>query len=258
MIDILTIVGLTLGFGTVYIVMVWGNVAHLLWHKDAFLLVFGGTIASMLIGTPWHVFKNMPRAFVKVLFPSGEFKPKQLIALIVNLSERAKRDGVDSLQEVLPTIKDKFLVDGITQVIDGLDPNLIRENLEKEIIFIRKRHYQVSSVFRSMGTYAPIFGLLATLLGVVQVLRNISDPKSLGASMAIAVTGTFYGIASANFIFLPISGKLDAHTEAELLIKEVMIEGILSIQAGDIPLIVSRKLQGFMAYRLREKHGAGK
>jgi chemotaxis protein MotA len=104
-----------------------------------------------------------------------------------------------------------------------------------------------------MGTYSPIFGLLATLLGVVQVLRSISDPKSLGTSMAIAVTGTFYGIASANFIFLPIANKLDAHTDTELLTKEVMIEGILSLQAGDIPIIMDKKLKAFLDSRVRKE-----
>ena len=105
-----------------------------------------------------------------------------------------------------------------------------------------------------MGTYSPIFGLLATLLGVVQVLKSISDPKSLGTSMAIAVTGTFYGIASANFLYLPIANKLDAHTDSELLVKEVMIQGILSIQA--MPIIVGKKLRAFLAPRFRNQKEA--
>jgi chemotaxis protein MotA len=148
-------------------------------------------------------------------------------------------------------IKDKFLADGVSMVIDGLSPDMVRENLLKEITFIRKRHFQVSNVIRSMGTYSPIFGLLATLLGVVQVLKSISDPKSLGSSMAIAVTGTFYGIASANFIFLPVANKLDGYTDAELLVKEVMIEGILAIQAGEMPLLVGKRLRAFLAPRFR-------
>jgi hypothetical protein len=125
--------------------------------------------------------------------------------------------------------------------------------LEKEIIFTRKRHQQVIEVFRSMGTYAPIFGLLGTLLGVVQVLKNITDVKSLGTSMALAVTTTLYGIFFANFIFLPLAGKLESRSEEELLIKEVMIEGILSIQKGDIPLIVSKKLEAFFSQKHRKK-----
>ncbi|MEW6041794.1 MAG: MotA/TolQ/ExbB proton channel family protein [Elusimicrobiota bacterium] len=253
MLDLMTLLGLILGVGSIYIVMWWGGTAHLLWHRDAAVLVFGGTFASILIATPWGLFKNVPRALFNVFFARKTLSPQQVISMIVAYSEKAKREGVQSLTVDVGKLKDKFLNDGIMMVIDGLAPEVVRENLLKEITFIRKRHYQVSNVIRTMGTFAPIFGLLATLLGVVQVLKSISDPKSLGASMAIAVTGTFYGIASANFIFLPIASKLEAHTESELLLKEVIIEGILSIQGGDIPLVVSRKLQSFLAYRLREK-----
>lgn len=253
MIDLMTFLGLALGLGAVYIVMYWGGTSHLLWHRDAFVLVFGGTFASALISTPLEILYRVPSAILRVIFYKKTYHPKQIINLLVNYAEKAKREGIASLQEEVSKVKDKFLQDAIGMVVDGLNSELIRENLLKEITFIRKRHHQVSNVIRSMGTFSPIFGLLATLLGVVQVLKSISDPQSLGTSMAIAVTGTFYGIASANFLFLPIANKLDAHTEAELLAKEVMIEGILSIEKGDIPIIVSKRLQAFMASKLREK-----
>jgi chemotaxis protein MotA len=231
--------------------MYWGGTSHLLWHRDAAVLVFGGTLASMLIATPLSLLIRLPRALSLVFFYKRADKPVQVINLLVQLAEKAKKEGVDALQAEVGNIKDRFLLDGVTMVIDGLSADMVRDNLLKEITFIRKRHYQVSSVIRSMGTYSPIFGLLATLLGVVQVLRSISDPKSLGTSMAIAVTGTFYGISAANFIFLPIANKLDAHTDAELLTKEVMIEGILSLQAGDIPIIMDKKLKAFLSARVR-------
>lgn len=258
MFDILSLLGLVIGAGSVYIVMYWGGTAHLLWHRDAAVLVFGGTFASMLISTPFEILTRVPKAVILVIFRKKASDPKQIINLLVSLSEKSMRSGIDSLQSELDSINDKFLVDGISNVIDGHDPDLIRENLLKEITFIRKRHFQVSNVIRSMGTFSPIFGLLATLLGVVQVLRSISNPTALGTSMAIAVTGTFYGIAAANFIFLPVANKLDAQTESELLLKEVMIEGVLSIQARDIPIIVSKKLHAFLASRLREERGTAK
>jgi chemotaxis protein MotA len=234
-------------------VMYWGGTSQLLWHRDAFVLVLGGTFASMLISAPVETILRLPRAMMIVFFKKKTYQPQEIINMIVGFSEKALRNGIDSLQEDLQGITDKFLSDGIGMVIDGLTPDMVRENLLKEITFIRKRHYQVSNIIRSMGTYSPIFGLLATLLGVVQVLRSISDPKSLGTSMAIAVTGTFYGIASANFIFLPIANKLDAHTDSELLAKEVMIEGVLAIQAGEMPLIIGKKLRAFLAPRHREE-----
>lgn len=251
MIDLMTLIGLVLGVGAVYLVMYWGGTSHLLWHRDAAVLVMGGTFASMLISTQIETILRLPKALSMVFFKKKTYEPQEIIAMMVNFSEKSLRSGVDSLQEDVEGITDKFLADGISLVISGLSADLVRENLLKELTFIRKRHYQVSNVIRSMGTYSPIFGLLATLLGVVQVLRNISDPKSLGASMAIAVTGTFYGIASANFLFLPVANKLDAHTDDELLVKEVMIEGILAIQAGDMPIIVGKKLRAFLAPRFR-------
>lgn len=253
MFDFMTAIGLILGFGAVYIVMYWGGTAHLLWHKDAFVLVFGGTFASMLISTPVEILKRVPTALARVFVSLKSMKPNDVIDTIVKYSEKAKRDGIQSLQEEVNKANDKFLSEALLMLIDGLEPGMMRENLHKDITFIRKRHHQVSNVVRSLGTYSPIFGLLATLLGVVQVLKSISDPQSLGASMAIAVTGTFYGIASSNFLWLPMANKLDAHTESELLQKEVIIEGILSIQKGDIPILVNRRLQSFLAAKLRRK-----
>jgi chemotaxis protein MotA len=256
MIDLMTFFGLALGLGAVYLVMFWGGTSHLLWNRDAAVLVFGGTFASMLIASQLETILRLPKALMIVLFKKKTYEPQEIIAMMVNFAEKALRSGVDSLQEDVEGIKDRFLADGIGMVIDGLSPDIVRENLLKEITFIRKRHYHVSNVIRSMGTYSPIFGLLATLLGVVQVLKSISDPKSLGTSMAIAVTGTFYGIASANFLYLPIANKLDAHTDTELLVKEVMIEGILSIQAGEMPIIVGKKLRAFLAPRFRDQKEA--
>ena len=253
MLDLMTLVGLVLGLGAVYLVMYWGGTSHLLWNRDAAVLVMGGTFASMLISTQLETLMRLPKALLIVFFRKKTYEPQEIIAMMVNYAEKALRGGVDSLQEDVEGIKDRFLADGIGMVIDGLSPDLVKENLLKEITFIRKRHYQVSNVIRSMGTYSPIFGLLATLLGVVQVLRSISDPKSLGTSMAIAVTGTFYGIASANFVFLPVANKLDAYTDEELLLKEVMIEGILSIQTGEMPIIVGKRLKAFLAPRMRSK-----
>lgn len=256
MLDLLTLFGFSLGLGAVYLVMYWGGTSHLLWNRNAAVLVFGGTFASMLISSQLETVLRLPRALVIVLFKKKTYEPQEIIGMMVNFAEKALRTGVDSLGEDVEGIKDRFLADGIGMVIDGLSPEIVRENLLKEITFIRKRHYHVSNVIRSMGTYSPIFGLLATLLGVVQVLKSISDPKSLGTSMAIAVTGTFYGIASANFLYLPIANKLDAHTDSELLVKEVMIEGILSIQAGEMPIIVGKKLRAFLAPRFRNQKEA--
>jgi chemotaxis protein MotA len=251
--DLMTLLGLVIGLGSVYIVMSRGGIVNLLLNPFAALLVFGGTVGAILITYPWKVLKQAPRAMMFMVFPSRRETPKKVIDTIVHLSEVSRRSGIDALGGEISAINDRFLADGIQMLLDALSPDIVRENLEKEIIFTRRRHQQVIGVFRTMGTYSPIFGLLGTLIGVVQVLKNLADPKTMGASMAIAVTTTFYGIFGTNFIFLPIAGKLTSYSEEELLLKEVVIEGILSIQANDVPVIVSRKLQAFLSYRLREK-----
>ncbi|MEW6556681.1 MAG: MotA/TolQ/ExbB proton channel family protein [Elusimicrobiota bacterium] len=251
--DILTIVGLVIGFSAVYYVMYHGGIVELLINPLAAVLVFGGTSGAVLIGVPWTQLKTALRASLFVLFPKKvRQQPEIIINQLIMLCEKAKRTGVDSLQEDIPSMEDRFLKEGLQMLIDGLAPDLIRDNLETEIVFIRRRHNANAGVFRTMGTLAPIFGLLGTLIGVVQVLKNLADPKTMGASMAIAVTTTFYGIFSTNFVFLPIASKLNALSESEILSKEVVIEGILSIQAGDIPLILRKKLAAYLAYRTRK------
>jgi len=251
--DLMTISGIIIGLGSVWLVMANGQVVHLLFNYYAAILVFGGTIGSTLISYPWRALKQSPKVLLMVLFPRRQYTSKKAIDILMQFSEKAKRSGMDHLQEDLAGVEDNFLANGIKMLIDRLDPWMVRENLEKEITFTRKRHQQTIGMFRTMGSYAPVFGLLGTLIGVVQVLRDLTSPEAMGSSMAIAVTTTFYGIFGANFIFIPIAEKLESYSEEELLIKEVMIEGILSIQQGDIPLILGKKLQAFLAYKIREK-----
>ena len=258
MIDLMTFAGLALGIAAVYYVMARGQIQSLLLNIDAFVLVFGGTIAATLVTFPFKLLKQCPHGLWLTFFPPRTEGPGDIIRKLVYLSGKARMSGIPSLQDDAAKTNDRFLREGIQMVVDNYPPEVIRDSLEKEIMFTRKRHGQLAGVFRMMGTYSPIFGLLGTLIGVVQVLRNLQDPTAMGTSMAIAVTTTFYGIFGANFLFLPVSGKLNAHTEEEMLLKEVMIEGILSIQEGDIPLLVSKKLESYLAFRLREKELHGK
>ncbi|MBN1383761.1 MAG: MotA/TolQ/ExbB proton channel family protein [Elusimicrobia bacterium] len=251
--DLMTIGGLIVGLGAVFYVMVQGDIVNLLFDINAAILVFGGTIGATLITYPWKIVKIVPRAVLWIFFPPKRVKPDAAIKIILSLAEKAKREGVEKLQDELPDIKQPFLRESLQMVIDGLETEVIKEKLEKELSMVRQRHHQTSALFRSMGAYSPIFGLLGTLIGVVQVLRNLSDATSMGASMAIAVTTTFYGIFGANFIFLPIAGKLTIHSEDEIILKELLARGVLSIQKGDVPVVIETKLEAFLAYRLRAK-----
>lgn len=249
--DFMTIMGIIIGGGAMYFVMADAKILNLLFDLNAAILVFGGTIGSALITYPWKIVKAVPKAILMMFFPPKRIPAGDAIELIVKLAEKSKRSGIESLQEDIKKMDLPFLKDSMQMVIDGLEPDIIHEKIEKELSITKSRHHQVASIFRSMGAYAPIFGLLGTLLGVVQVLRNLSDAQSMGASMAIAVTATFYGIFCANFIFLPIAGKLTIYSDDELLTKELIAKGALAIQRGDVPIVVERKLEAFLAYKLR-------
>lgn len=250
--DFMTVLGFLIGGGALYYVMWSGNALHLLLNVEAAVLVFGGTIGCALITYPWRIVRVVPRAVWIMFFPPRRIDPEAAIKMVVDLAEKAKRvGGIEKLQSEVNLLPVPFLRDSLQMVVDGLEPDMIHEKLEKELAIVRRRHYQVSAIFRSMGGYAPIFGLLGTLIGVVQVLRNLTDAQSMAASMGIAVTATFYGIFGANFLFLPIAGKLTIYSEDELIVKELFMRGVLSVQKNEVPMVVERKLEAFLAYRLR-------
>jgi len=249
----MTVVGLILGFGCVYFVMLRGEILHLIFNIDAIVLVFGGTLATILIAYPFSTIKEIPTAIRFIFFPKKKEHPIKMIEQMVTMSEKVKRSGIESVQPDLAAIKNQFLAHSIKMLIDGFEPEIVNDYMEKEIMYIQQRHQKVCSVFRLMATVAPIFGLLGALIGVIQVLKNITDPKTMGASMAIAMTTSFYGIFGANFMFLPVAIKLSEYSESEILNMELIIEGILSIQKGDVPLLTEKKLEAFLSKRLREK-----
>ena len=251
--DLMTILGIITGSGAILFVMWRGNMIYMLFNVEALVLIFGGTFGAAMITYPWRIIKQLPIALKIIFFPPRRVNKEKLVKQIILLSENAKQNGMESLQNDMSSIETPFLIDGLQMVIDGLEIDIVREKLEKEIYSIRRRHQQLANVFRSMGTYAPIFGLLGTLVGVVQVLRNLTDPQSLGASMAIAMTASFYGIFSANFLFLPIAGKLTSHSDEEILLKEIITKGVISIQKGDVPVVVEKKLEAFISFKKRKK-----
>lgn len=256
--DLMTLLGYVIGLGTVGYVLVDGNSLGLIFNAHAIILVFGGTAGSVLLSYPSPIIVQAFRAMRVFLFPGSRPEATNVIRLLMRLSEKAKRQGVESIEADLVAIRIPFLTNGIRMLLDGLPADMLRSNLIKEIRFSRDRHAQVANVFRSAASYAPIFGLLGTLVGVVQVLTTLTDPKTIGASMAIAMTATFYGIFAANFLFLPVAGRLNVYAQEETFLQELMIEGILSIQQGEVPAMAMRKLQAFAEAHKRDQLTAGR
>ncbi len=253
--DLMTIIGLVGGAATIYYVMAAGGILHMLFDPIAAVLVFGGTISSTMIAYPWKVIRQTPKALRFVFFPPrhAEEDMLEIVNTLTAMAEKAKRQSIESLEEDIPGLKNSFLVQGTQMLVDGLEREVVKDHLEKEILYARQRQAKLAGVFRTMATLAPIFGLLGTLIGVVQVLRNLSDPTSMGKSMAIAITTTFYGIFAANFIFLPVAIKLNEQTEHEIMGRELIAEGILAIHEGAIPMLVKKRLTAFLSSKERAK-----
>lgn len=244
--DFMTPLGYLIGFGAVLYVLFQADTLSIFLNWHAIILVFGGTFGATLVTYPSELFLRALRSLGTFLLPGRRESPGSAIERLVDLAERSRRDGPAGLEEGAARTSDRFFADALRMVLAGLPALEISNSLMREIQFSRRRHQQTANVFRSMATYAPIFGLLGTLVGVVEVLRYLTDPKSMGASMAVAMTATFYGIFAANFIFLPIAGKLTAYSDLETLCREIIVEGVLAIQRRETPARVARKLKGYL------------
>ncbi len=256
--DLMTFLGAATGMGVIVFVLSSGGMLRFLLNWEAIILIFGGTLGSVMIAYPWAALKWVRSSLVMVIFPPRRAPINELIRAIVRFAEIAKRSGVDAIAGELRSSPHPFLTDGLQMMLDGVDIHILRERMENDINTTRLRHQQQTNIFTSAGTFAPIFGLLGTLIGVVQVLRNIQNPQMMGSSMAIAMTASFYGIFSANFLFLPIASKLGYYSDEDILSREIIAKGVLSVYEGDVPWLVSKKLEGYLSLALRRKAKAGK
>ncbi|HBL19070.1 MAG: hypothetical protein A2X36_04465 [Elusimicrobia bacterium GWA2_69_24] len=250
--DLMTILGGFCGFGVVVYILHVGQMTKFLLNPEAGVLIFGGTLGSVMISYPWSALKQVPNAMKMMIIPPKRPKPGILIQRFVHMAEKARKEGVDSLVSEMGHMPHPFMQDCLQMILDGLDHETIADRCERDILATRHRHMQVSGIFRSAGTYSPIFGLLGTLIGVVQVLRNITNPSAMGSSMAIAMTASFYGIFAANFLFLPIASKLSFYSDEEVLSRELIAKGILSLHQGEAPWLISKKLEAYVSFHLRQ------
>lgn len=251
--DITTVLGLILGvvFLVVAFILEGGHVGAL-FEITAIMIVFGGTAAAVLVGTPLEQLKELPKT-VKIAFTQKNKNPLDVIDELVILATIARREGILALEEKIETYEDDFFQNGVRLVVDGVDPELVRSIMETELSFIEERHEKGAAVFEQAGGFAPTMGIIGTVMGLVHVLGNLEDASKLGPSIAVAFIATLYGVASANVAWLPIANKLKARSKQEVLVRELMIEGILSIQAGENPNILAQKLKVFLSPKRRAR-----
>ncbi len=214
-------------------------------------IVMGGTAAALLISFPLKKALNLIKVTKNAFFAETQ-SAKQLITDLVQYAEIARRDGILSLEGMTETIQDTFIVKGIQMAVDGTDPELIEQILDGELDSLSERHNEGRQLFETMGRYAPAFGMIGTLIGLVIMLKNMEDTSSIGAGMAVALITTLYGAIAANLVFLPIADKLRMRSNEEMLMKQIIIRGVMSIQSGDNPRIVEQKLKTFLPPSFRD------
>ncbi len=214
--------------------------------RDSVLITFGGAFCCILAEKTLDQFKRGLKSF-KLIFKKSEFDTAGIIKKIIELSNVARKEGLLSLEEAAGNIDDAFLKKGILLIVDGTDPELVRAIMETEMSSCEDRHKENISFWEDLGAMGPAWGMIGTLIGLCNMLKALSDPSTLGPAMAVALVTTFYGSMLANWICTPVSMKLKVKNGAEMMVKEIEIEGLLSIQAGENPRVIEEKLKSFLA-----------
>jgi chemotaxis protein MotA len=244
--DLATDVGFILGLGSLLVgFMLEGGHIGALVQPSAALIVVGGTMGATIFSFAPGDLKVLPQ-LIKLAVFNRSYDPSKTIEDIVAMAEEARREGLLFLENRLPEIADPYLKKGLQLVIDGTDPELVKNILEVEIYAIEERHSIGSSIFEAAGGYSPTMGIIGTVMGLVHVLGNMSDPDSLGPAIAVAFMATLYGVGFANILWLPMATKLSNISKKEILLKELMMEGIVSLQAGYNPILIRERLVAYL------------
>ncbi|WP_163539219.1 flagellar motor protein MotP [Gracilibacillus sp. YIM 98692] len=253
--DFLTPIGITVGFlmimfGIVSSGGMGGFVGFL--QGSSVLIVIGGLLAALLVNFNVKHIKTTKHV-IQETFRHEDHDLAELIDLFEHLSERARREGLLTLENELEEVDDPFIRKGVLLAIDGIEPEVIHDILNAEIDAMEDRHYRGRLIIEKAGEYAPSWGMIGTLIGLILMLQNLEDPTTLGPSMAIALLTTFYGSVLANLVFIPMAGKLETKTNEEIFMKQVIIEGVIGVQSGQNPRILKEKLSAFLSNKVKDK-----
>lgn len=247
--DIATVVGLISGLVILTLGTFFTGLTPLdLFSASSVMITFGGAAAATVMSAPWIVTLNLAKVTKKAFVQEKQDIPG-LITTLVSFSEKARREGLLALEDDVSELQDDFLKKGIQLVVDGTDPELVRGILETEMENISKRHAIGRAWWDTISSLLPAFGMLGTLMGLIMMLQNLGsgDPSMIGIGMSTALITTLYGSFGANMIAIPMVRKLQTKSDEEVAMKQIMIEGTLSIQSGDNPRIVKEKLASYLS-----------
>ena len=259
--DVATLLGLLIAFGAIFLAGYVGRTdpGIVFGRWEAIVLILGGTIGATLTSFPLRTFVKGFFGGLKTAFSEPEYHERDIITTLVSFAEKARREGLLALENEAAALEDDFMRKGIQLVIDGRDTDVIRKVLETEVSYVQEAGTKAEAVFTNLGGYSPTLGIIGTVLGLIGMLRSLgsvtgsgSIAGTIGVSTAQAFVATFFGILFANILWLPIATKIKERSGQLLLLREIMIEGILSIQAGDNPRLLEERLHAFLDPRERE------
>jgi len=243
--DLGTLIGIVLSFGLVVGAILSGSSLIIFISVPSFLIVIGGTVGAAMVNYPLSYVIGVIGVIKNTFFSSLD-SPVEIIERFKDYANRARREGILSLEPLIKEIDDEYMKKGLQLTVDGLEPQTIQEILETEISYLSERHATGADVVAVLGTLAPAMGMIGTVIGLVQMLQTMSDPSTIGPAMAVALLTTLYGAVLANLVFNPMSGKLKTRSKEEVLLREMIMEGILSISKGENPRIIEEKLNSYL------------
>ncbi len=250
--DIATVIGVLAGFACVGVAVVAGGSAEVFVNVPSLMITVGGMISATLIHFSLGQVLGILAVVKKTLFYKLPTE-SELIQKMVNYSAINRRDGALALERQIPDAGDSFLVKGLQMIIDGQSEEVIGDQMALEVQYLQERHASGKKVLEFMGSSAPAFGMIGTLIGLVQMLGTLEDPSQIGVGMATALITTFYGAFLANLVFIPLAGKLGIRSKRETFLREMIVEGVLGIVRGQSPTEVRERMQAFVSAKNREE-----
>ena len=264
--DITTVVGIILGtilviFGIIFdledpSLFVFKNLGNFI-DLPSIFIVLGGTLSAVIASYPLNALKQIPKHF-KILISGNKYNPMEYIDLLVEFSQVARKNGLLALEEMANKQTEPFFKQSIMLIVDATDPEKVKSMLNNDLDYLAERHSDSVGIYEKASAVAPAFGMIGTLIGLVNMLKNMNlesgsgGSSSLGADMSVALITTFYGCVLANLIFSPIAKKLSIRNDEEYLCKQIIIEGVLSIQSGENPKFMKEKLISYLSQKERE------
>ncbi|MCD4744359.1 MAG: MotA/TolQ/ExbB proton channel family protein [Desulfobacteraceae bacterium] len=243
--DLSSIIGIVSGIGFVIgTILISGGLGSFI-NIPSILIVVGGTFAATMIAFPLADFLSVFKTAIKVFIFKIE-PPEEIIANLIETSNKARKGGLLSIEGDIQNTSDKYLAQALQMTVDGVKTNDIAQIMQKQMALKKKQLGIGSTIFKNMGSYSPAFGMIGTLIGLVQMLANLDDPSSIGPKMAVAMITTFYGSVMANLFFIPMSDKLKGRNEEEMVSMHIIFEGIISIREGEHPKLMEDKLNIYL------------